>query len=77
MIGRFEVHNNATANLYFAAPIKSLSSYARIMPLHDGVIGERGEEPRLRIAGQFCQCRQIQMVVMVVRYQNSIDRRQI
>ena len=58
-------------------PVVGFSGDCRIAIAHDGVIAERRDDARAMRGGEPRQCLDIQMIVVCVRYQDDIDRRQV
>ena len=57
-------------------PVETFRGDGRIMGAHHGVIAERRDDARPMGGGQPRQRRDIEMIIMPVRHQHRIDRRQ-
>ena len=58
-------------------PIESFGRDRGIMIAHDRVIAERRDDPRAMRGGEPRQRRDIEMIVVGVRHQHDVDRRQV
>ena len=66
----------AAAEIDALFPIMSLGADRRIVGVHDGVVAERGDHARPVRGRKPRQRRDIEMVVMAMRDQHEVDRRQ-
>src|ERR1700692_2587008 len=74
---RDERHRHSRPDINPITPIESLRGYCGIVISHNGVITERRDDAHTMGAREPRQGHDIEMIVMAVRYQHDIDRRQI
>jgi hypothetical protein len=74
---RHERHRDARPDLHPIVPVVRLRRDRGIMPAHDGVVAERRDHAHPMRRRQPRQRRDIEMIVVAVRDQRDIDRRQV
>ena len=70
-------HGDSGADIHPLAPVVGFGGNRRIMTAHDGVIAERRDHARPMCGGKPRQRGKIEMIVMAVRHQHDVDRRQV
>ena len=74
---RHKCHRNAGTDVDPVFPIVGFSGDGGVAIAHDRVVAERGDDAGAVIGRKPRQRGNVEMIVMAVRYQNDIDRRQI
>ena len=74
---RHERHRDACADIYGLVPVVGLGRDGGIVIAHDGVVAERRDHARAVRGDKPRQGADVEMVVVSVRHQDRVDRRQI
>src|SRR5271163_4053997 len=72
-----ESHRHAGADIRPIVPVIDFGGDRRIVTAYDGVVAERRDDARAMRFGEPRQRRDIEMVVVRVRDENDVDRRQV
>ena len=77
VIGRPQVSGDAVAEIHRSIPVAGLDRDIRMAGANDRIVAERRHEVRPVAPPQAIEAGQIEMVIMIVRQQHRVDRRQV
>jgi hypothetical protein len=77
MSHRHKRHRNAVAKFDAVAPITTFGGDCRIVIAHDDVLAKRCDHARPVRGREPRQRGDVEMIVMAMRYQHGVDRRQV
>src|ERR1700733_2245372 len=72
-----ERYRHSRTDIHSIIPVVALGHDCRIVISHDGVVAEGRDDARVMPSREPRQCSDIEMIVVAVRYQNDINRRQV
>ncbi len=73
---RHQRHRDAVAKLDAVMPVERLGADRAVGAAHGEIVAERRDHARREFRGEFRQRRDVEMIVMAMRHQHDVDRRQ-
>ena len=76
VVRRHQGHGGLRGERDAVVPVERLGTDRRIVVAHDGVVAERRDHARVELRGEPRQRLDVEMVVVAMRHQHDVDRRQ-